>query len=169
MKTLSHLSVLSSSTHRFIKRERERELPQNASESAQPCQHALCSAANPSMPPWIFHFLSQETIKTCMHTPHRGQMLLEGIQTVTPLKYSGHKWIISPNTDKKKQSEQLYWLYNLLVGVGVQCIDKRTNVCVYNNNNNNIIFCANAQNNWGNTSNQCFPFFPFYFAVCGLW
>lgn len=35
---------------------------------AQPCQHALCSAANPSMPLWIFHLPSQETKGTFIPT-----------------------------------------------------------------------------------------------------
>lgn len=48
-------------------RERGSELLQNTQCSALPCQPALCTAANPTMPLWIFYLPSQELKNTLTH------------------------------------------------------------------------------------------------------
>lgn len=88
----------------YTEREGEREgsgLLRNTQCSAIRCRSTLCTAANPTTAPWIFHSPSQELINIHTCTPsHRGDTHSHfgGRTNPQPLRYSGHKGRAEPQT-----------------------------------------------------------------------
>lgn len=84
---------LSSSLYTDGGREREGESCFRTQCSALPCQPALCTAANPTMPPWIFYSPSQELKNTRRPIATRRTHIdaFGGRTNAHPLRYSGHK------------------------------------------------------------------------------